>query len=60
MPERKHNIEFESELNKVKPVDSSGRRLMSTMDGQHAGFDPAIWAVAAALGGAVVYLAFLN
>jgi hypothetical protein len=33
---------------------------MSTMDGQHAGFDPAIWAVAAALGGAVVYLAFLN
>ena len=33
---------------------------MSSIDSQHVGFDPAIWAVAVALGGAVVYLALLN
>ncbi len=33
---------------------------MSSIDSQHVGFDPAIWAAAVALGGAVVYLAFRN
>ncbi len=33
---------------------------MSTMDSRNVRFDPAIWAVAVALGGAVVYLAFLG
>jgi hypothetical protein len=33
---------------------------MSTMDSERAGFDPAIWAVAVALSGAVVYLVFLS
>jgi hypothetical protein len=33
---------------------------MSTMDKiKHAEFDPAIWAIATAFGGAVVYLAVL-
>jgi hypothetical protein len=34
---------------------------MSTMDdGRNAAFDPAIWAVAVALSGAVVYLSSLS
>jgi hypothetical protein len=33
---------------------------MSSMDSQHVGFDLAIWAVAVALGGGLLYLVFLN
>ena len=33
---------------------------MSSMDSQQVGFDLAIWAVAVALGGGLLYLVFLN